>query len=65
MLMHPLAPPTARSPVAPPHLPPATAGLVRYRDAFWWQRSVGGQAFEYTILSLRRRHLAMKALYYA
>ncbi|KAL4854627.1 glycosyltransferase like protein [Chlorella vulgaris] len=39
-------------------------GLLRYRDAFLWDVSGGGKAFEYTIASLRRRHLNFKSLYY-
>ncbi|EFN51266.1 hypothetical protein CHLNCDRAFT_141180 [Chlorella variabilis] len=39
-------------------------GLVRYRDAFHWEPAAGGKAFEYTIASLRRRHLNFKSLYY-
>ena len=38
--------------------------LLRYRDAFMWDRSLGGRAFDYTIAALRRRHLALKARYF-
>lgn len=39
-------------------------GVRQYMPAFAWDSSVGGRAFDYTIASLRRRHMNLKALYY-
>ncbi|KAL4449411.1 hypothetical protein ABPG77_007055 [Micractinium sp. CCAP 211/92] len=38
--------------------------VLRYHRAFSWAAHAGGQAFEYTILSLRRKYLNLKGLYY-
>ncbi|KAL4427763.1 hypothetical protein ABPG75_001852 [Micractinium tetrahymenae] len=38
--------------------------LLRYYKAFTWNDAMGGQAFEYTLLSLRRKYLNFKSLYY-
>lgn len=38
--------------------------LLRYFQAFSWEAELGGQAFEYTIRSLQRRHMNLKALYF-
>ncbi|KAL4449410.1 hypothetical protein ABPG77_007054 [Micractinium sp. CCAP 211/92] len=38
--------------------------VVRYHKAFTWNTEMGGQAFEYTILLLRRKFMNYKALYY-
>ncbi|KAL4427764.1 hypothetical protein ABPG75_001853 [Micractinium tetrahymenae] len=38
--------------------------VLRYHRAFSWTVEAGGQAFEYTILSLRRKYLNLKSLYY-
>lgn len=38
--------------------------VLRYNRAFAWDPEVGGQAFDYTIASLRRRWLNFKSLYY-
>ena len=35
-----------------------------YMYAFEWELGVGGRAFDYTIASLRRRHMNLKSLYY-
>lgn len=37
---------------------------LQYHKAFAWHAQKGGQAFEYTLLSLRRRYQNMKALLY-
>lgn len=39
-------------------------GVRRYMPAFSWDDAAGGRAFDFTIASLRRRHLNFKALYY-
>ncbi len=39
-------------------------GVLRYRDAFVWDRDLGGRAFDYTIATLRRRYLNLKSLYF-
>ena len=39
-------------------------GLLRYYRAFSWEVELGGQAFEYTIASLRRRYMHFKSKYY-
>ena len=39
------------------------AGVKKYHRAFLWERDAGGQAFEYTILSLKRRYHNIKAAY--
>jgi hypothetical protein len=39
------------------------AGLVRYRHAFTWEVQLGGRAFDYTIATLRRRYMNLKAMY--
>lgn len=39
------------------------AGVEKYHRAFLWDLDAGGQAFDYTILALRRRYLAIKAAY--
>lgn len=39
------------------------AALLRHRPAMYWQREEGGRAFEYTLLALRRRRMALKALH--
>lgn len=38
--------------------------VLRYNRAFAWDPEVGGQAFQYTVSSLRRRWLNLKAMYY-
>ncbi len=38
--------------------------VLQYSKAFAWHAEKGGQAFEYTILSLRRRYESLKALLY-
>ena len=38
-------------------------GVVRYKEAFSWERHLGGRAFDYTIASLRRRWLNSLSLY--
>ncbi|KAL4427766.1 hypothetical protein ABPG75_001855 [Micractinium tetrahymenae] len=38
--------------------------VLRYHKAFAWDAEQGGQAFEYTLLSLRRKHMNLKALYF-
>lgn len=38
--------------------------VLRYNSAFAWDPEVGGQAFQYTVASLRRRWLNLKAMYY-
>lgn len=40
------------------------AGVQQYLAAFSWHPESGGKAFDYTILSLRRKYMNMKALYY-
>lgn len=39
-------------------------GVKRYTLAFSWNTGVGGRAFDYTIASLRRKYVNMKAKYY-
>ena len=39
------------------------AGVLEHRLAFSWNAAKGGRAFEYTLLSLRRKHLNLKSLY--
>lgn len=39
-------------------------GVQRHYKAFSWYPGMGGRAFEYTIASLRRRHLNLKSLYF-
>ena len=38
--------------------------MKQYMYAFEWELGVGGRAFDYTIASLRRRHMNLKSLYY-
>jgi len=38
-------------------------GVVKYKNAFSWRADVGGRAFDYTIASLRRKHMNLKALF--
>jgi len=38
---------------------------LHYAPAFVWDTTIGGRAFEYTILALRRRHLAFKSMHFA
>lgn len=38
--------------------------VLRYFKAFSWAADQGGRAFDYTIASLRRKHMNMKAMYY-
>jgi len=40
------------------------AALVQYRNAYHWHPQAGGRAFDYTIASLRRRRMRLKAMYY-
>ena len=39
-------------------------GVRKYWPAFVWEREAGGKAFEYTILSLKRKWMNLKASYY-
>lgn len=39
-------------------------GVLRYFKAFSWAVGQGGRAFDFTIASLRRKHMNMKAMYY-
>lgn len=39
-------------------------GVSKYWPAFVWSSEQGGKAFDYTILSLRRRHLNLKSKYF-
>ncbi|PSC75138.1 exostosin-like glycosyltransferase [Micractinium conductrix] len=39
-------------------------GTLQYAYAFSWNPEISGKAFDYTIASLRRRHLNFKAMYY-
>ena len=39
-------------------------GMRKYWPAFVWDREAGGQAFEYTMLSLWRRSQNLKARFY-
>ena len=38
--------------------------VVRHAAAFSWYPESGGSAFNYTIATLRRKHMNLKALYY-
>ena len=38
--------------------------LLRYQDAFMWDPAWGGRAFDYTIATLRRRYMALKAVFF-
>lgn len=38
--------------------------MLRYYHAFSWETQHGGRAFDYTIATLRRRHMNLKALYF-
>lgn len=38
-------------------------GVLEHRLAFSWNKAKGGRAFDYTILSLRRKYLNLKSLY--
>ncbi len=40
------------------------AGVKAFHTAFSWRTHKGGQAFEFTIASLRRRHHNYKSTYY-
>ncbi len=38
-------------------------GVLEHRLAFSWNIAKGGKAFDYTLLSLRRKYLNLKSLY--
>ena len=38
--------------------------LQRYKASMLWDANAGGKAFDYTIATLRRRYMNMKALFY-
>ena len=38
--------------------------VLKYQAAFEWDRWAGGRAFDFTIASLRRRHLNLQAVFY-
>jgi hypothetical protein len=46
------------------HYKQLLAGVFRYRHAFHWEAEHGGQAFDYTIASLQRRHLHLQGSLY-
>lgn len=39
-------------------------GVETYWPAFVWEPEVGGRAFDYAVLALRRRYMRFKAMYY-
>ena len=39
-------------------------GVLQYRSALSWETHLGGKAFDYTIATLRRRHMNLKSLYF-
>lgn len=40
------------------------AALLQHYQAFNWEAHLGGRAFDYTVATLRRRYLNLKALFY-
>ncbi len=59
----PMLPSILRS-ISPQQLAALQAGVEKYWPAFIYESDVGGKAFEYALLSLRRRHMHLKSKYY-
>ena len=59
----PMLPSILRS-ITPEQLAALQRGVKKYWPAFIWETEHGGRAFEYSMLSLRRRYMHLKSKYY-